>query len=77
MLCQTAVLMCFVLFIIGDTTGDNDLCGHFQNKCGLCVQVMPLCIKQLPMFDSSKCLSLTMYNIRDSITKADKLKEIS
>ena len=29
---KTIVLKFFVLFIVGDTVGHNNLCGHFQKK---------------------------------------------
>ena len=39
---KTVVLQFFVIFCVGDTEGYNDLCGHFQKKCNVSMQVLSL-----------------------------------
>ena len=40
---KTAVLTLFVILVVGDTAGHNDLCGHFQKDVSM--PVLPLWVK--------------------------------
>ena len=70
---KTVVLTFFVLFVVDDTVGHNDLCGNFQNNTMCPCRCCHCKLKQLSKLNSLQCKPVAMYDIRNSIVVADGL----
>ena len=74
---RDVVLKFFIMFVIGDTAGHNDLCLQFQSSAEKPSRSCHCTREMLSMFDSNQCYPKTMRDVVDTRGSRELLRQLS